>query len=119
MSIDVARALPYLSPAHSVDETAPVRAFGSTDGPISRVFSTTLLVTYVIEESGTRVLVRERDVDRNQREELHTRAIENLRALATRLKLRIEPSGATYIAKLDGVHDASLLLLDELWPPTT
>lgn len=119
MSIDLARALPYFSPAHSIDETAPLHAFGSTDAPISRVFSTTLMITYMIDEPGALVFVRERDIDKKAREALHARALENLRAHASQRKLRFEPKGATYVAKLDGDHDASLLLLDELWDPPT
>ncbi len=119
MPIDLARALPYLSPAHSLDETAPVHAFGSTDAPISRVFSNTLVITYMLDEPGAVVFVRERDIDGSKREALHARALENLRAHANRRKLRFEPKGATYHAKLDGLNDASLLLLDELWDPPT
>jgi len=119
MSIDLARALPYFSPVHSVDETAPIHAFGSSDAPISRVFSTTLMITYMIDEPGALVFVRERDIETGKREALHARAIDNLRAHANDRKLRFEPKGAAYVAKLDGEHDASLLLLDELWDPPT
>lgn len=119
MSIDLTRALPYFSPAQSAEETAPLHVFGSADAPIVRVFSTTLIITYMVDEPGALVFVRERDVERNMREDLHTRAVANLRAHAARRKLRFEPSGALYIAKLDGEHDASLLLLDELWDPGT
>ena len=119
MSIDLARALPYLSPVQSVDETAPVHAFGSSDAPISRVFSNTLVITYMIDEPGALVFVRQRDIEKDGPEALHARAVENLRAHANRRKLRFEPQGATFVAKLDGQHDASLLLLDELWDPPT
>ncbi len=119
MSIDLARALPYLSPVQSVDETAPVHAFGSSDAPISRLFSNTLVITYMIDEPGALVFVRQRDIDKDGREALHARALENLRAHANRRKLRFEPAGPTFVAKLDGQHDASLLLLDELWDPPT
>jgi hypothetical protein len=119
MSINLNRAMPYLSPATSADDTAPLYAYGSSDGPIVRTFSTTLIVTYMIDEPGALVFVRERDVDRSGRDALHARAVENLRAHAAKRKLRFEPKGTTYLAKLDGQHDASLLLLDELWDPPT
>ena len=119
MAIDLARALPCLSPAHALDETAPIRAFGSGSAPLSRTFSNTLVVTYMIDESGVQVFVRERDIDASRREELYRRAVENLRAHANRRKLRFEPQGTSFVAKLDGEHDASLLLLDELWDPPT
>ncbi|MBX3203817.1 MAG: hypothetical protein KF764_02050 [Labilithrix sp.] len=119
MPIDLASALPYLSPTASEDDTAPLYAVGSLDAPVTRVFSTTLIVTYMIDEPGARVFVRARDVDRNRRDELHARALDNLRAHAARRKLRFEPRGPTHVAKLDGEHDASLLLLDELWDPPT
>jgi hypothetical protein len=120
--VDLNLALPYLSPVQSAEDTAPLHAFGSLDGPIARSFSNTLIVTYMIDEpGGALVFVRERDIENNDRarEELHRRAIENLRAHAQRRKLRFETKGALQIAKLDGQHDASLLLLDELWDPPT
>ena len=119
MSIDLARALPHLSAAQSLDETAPIHAFGSGSAPVSRVFSNTLVITYTVDEPGAQVFVRERDIDKSQRSALHAHALENLRAHASRRKLRFEPQGATFVAKLDGLHDASLLLLDELWDPPT
>jgi hypothetical protein len=119
MTIDLSRALPYLSPVHSADETAPLRAFGSLDGPLSRTFSNTLNITYMIDEPGALVFVRQRDVDGKQPEELHARATANLRAYAAKRRLRFEASGATHTVRLDGQHDASLLLLDELWDPPT
>jgi hypothetical protein len=119
MSFDLKRALPYFSPAYSAEDTAPIRAFGSLDGPIVRAFSTSLNVNYMIDEPGALVFVRERDVDRSAREELHERALDNLRAHTARRRLRFEAKGAMHIAKLDGQHDASLLLLDELWDPPT
>jgi len=119
MSIDLARALPHLAAAQSLDETAPTHAFGSGGAPVSRAFSKTLVITYTVDEPGVQVFVRERDIDRSRCSELHARALENLRAHARRWKLRFEPQGATSVAKLDGLHDASLLLLDELWDPPT
>jgi hypothetical protein len=119
MPIDIARALPYLSAAHAIDETAPVHAYGSGSAPLSRTFSNTLVVTYMIDEPGAQVFVRERDIEGSRRDELHRRAVENLRAHANQRKLRFEPQGTSFVAKLDGEHDASLLLLDELWDPPT
>lgn len=118
-SVDLSRALPYFSPAQSAEDTAPLYAFGSKDGPIVRQFSTSLIITYMIDEPGALVFVRERDVDRTMRDDLHARALDNLRQHTQRRKLRFEPKGATHVAKLDGQHDASLLLLDELWDPPT
>jgi hypothetical protein len=118
-TIDLSLALPYLSPAQSTEDTAPLFAYGTKDGPIVRQFSTTLVITYMIEEPGALVFVRERDVERNKRDELHARAVENLRVHTQRRKLRFEATGAMHTAKLDGQHDASLLLLDELWDPPT
>ena len=118
-TIDLTRALPYLSPALSAEDTGPIHAYGTADGPIVRTFSSTLLITYRIEEPGALVFVRERDVERTMRDELHVRALDNLRVHVMRRKLRFEPRGAAHVAKLDGQHDASLLLLDELWDPPT
>ncbi|HVH47049.1 MAG TPA: hypothetical protein VM925_32120 [Labilithrix sp.] len=119
MSIDLARALPYFSPAHSADVTAPFRPFGSIDAPVARPFSATLVITYMIDEPGALLIVRQRDMERSQHGELHERAIRNLRNHATQRRVRAERSGATWSIRLDGQHDASLLLLDELWDPPT
>jgi len=123
-TVDLSRALPYFSPSQSAEDTAPLHAYGSLDGPIVRTFSNTLIITYMIDEApGALVFVRERDVERSplQRDELHRRAVENLRAYAARRKLRFDApnKGAVHVARLDGQHDASLLLLDELWDPPT
>jgi len=82
-----------------------------------RLFSPSMYITYVVDEPGALVFVRERDVPKkgDAREELHARAIANLRRHAERKTVRFEPRGATHRARLDGQHDASLLLLDELW----
>lgn len=119
MTIALARALPYLSPATSPDDTRPVRAYGSLDGPASRTFSATLNITYMIDEPGALVFVRQRDVERQPPEELHARATENLRRYASKRRIRFEAKGKIHIARLDGQHEASLLLLDELWDPPT
>jgi uncharacterized protein YtpQ (UPF0354 family) len=119
MSVAVARALPVLSPVSSVEDTAPHHAWSLADAPVVRSFSSTLVVTYMLDESGVFAYVRERDVEPSKRDALHVRALDNLRAHAARRKLRFEPRAATYLAKLDGQHDASLLLLDELWDPPT
>lgn len=115
MAIDLSTALPYLSPALSSEDTAPFHVYGSADAPIARPFSRTLIVNYVIDEPGALVFVRERDVRETLREDLHLCAIDNLRRRATRRPPRFETKGATSHAKWDGQHDASLLLLDELW----
>lgn len=120
LSVDLANAFPYLSPAHSPDDTAPVHAFGSADAPVTRYFSQRLLVSYVIDEPGALMFVRERDVRTDaDRDELHARALENLRRYTAKKRLRFEARGATHHARLDGQHDASLLLLDELWDAPT
>jgi hypothetical protein len=117
--LDLTRVLPYLSPVQSADETAPVHAFGTTDAPIARGLSEWIVVHYILDEPGAPIFVRQRDVDLARRDELHGRAVENLRAHVGRRKIRFEPRGATTRAKLDGQHDAALLLLDELWDPPT
>lgn len=120
LSVDLVNALPYLSPAASPDDTAPVHAFGSADALVMRYFSDRLTVSYVIDEPGALVFVRERDcLTQPERDELHARAIDNLRRYTARKRLRFEARGATHHARLDGQLDASLLLLDELWDPPT
>jgi hypothetical protein len=120
--IDLSHALPYLSPATSSEDTAPIHAWGSLDAPILRAFSRSLIVNYVIDdEPGALVYVRERDVTESGREDLHLCAIDNLRRRVAQKKVRFEPLGAAKEpsalrqAKLDGQMEASLLLLDELW----
>lgn len=110
-------ALPYLSPAQSPEDTAPVHAYGSADAPITRLFSPSLFVSYVIDEPGALVFVRERDVPAkgNAREELHARALANLRRHADRKSIKLEARGLVHRVRLDGQHDASLLLLDDVW----
>ena len=51
MALKLERALPYLSPAQSVDDTAPLFAYGA-DGPIVRPFSESLRITYMLDEPG-------------------------------------------------------------------
>jgi hypothetical protein len=119
MSIDLSRALPYLAPAQSVEETAPLYAYGSADAPVTRAFSDTLIVQYMIDEPGALVFVRARDVGSGGQDALHARALDNLRAYTTRRKLRFEARDEVHLARLDGQHEASLLLLDELWDAPT
>lgn len=115
------RALPCLSPAQSAEDTAPLYSYGAADAPVARAFSASLVIKYMLDEPGVPVFVRERDVERDQRQALHASALRNLQAHTATRRLRFEPQGAVYSAKLDGWLDASLLLLDELWdtPPRT
>jgi hypothetical protein len=119
MAFDLDKALPYLSPAYSAEDTAPLRAFGSNDAPITRKFSQSVNIQYMVDEPGAVVFIRERDIGGEGRDELHTRALANLRRYMKTRRLRFEPSGTITRAKLDGQHDANLLLLDELWDPPT
>src|SRR4051812_13578397 len=108
MPMNLDRALPYLAPTYSAEDTAPIRIAGSNDAPVSRVFSNTLVVHYMIDEPGVRVMIRERDVDVLGQCALHDRAVANLRAHTSRRKLRFDrgKSGAMLVVKLDGEHDA-------------
>lgn len=115
MAFDLSTALPYLAPASSAEDTAPVFAYGHEDAPVFRVFSKSLLVHYVLDEPGALVYVRERDVREALRDDLHQVAIDNLRRRVAERKVRFEPKGSTTDAKWDGQHDPALLLLDELW----
>jgi hypothetical protein len=119
MPIDLSRALPYLTPAQSVEETAPLHAFGSADAPVTRAFSNTLNVQYMIDEPGALVFIRARDIAGGTQDDLHARALENLRAHVAKKKVRFEAKGAVHVVRLDGQHEASLLLLDELWDAPT
>ena len=119
MTFDLARALPYFTSVYDTEVTGPIDVHGSKDGPLVRAFSPTLMVNYVVDEPGAHALVRERDVAPDLHEELHRRAVENLRAQVERRSLSFERSGALHLVRLDGQHDASLLLLDELWDPPT
>lgn len=119
MPFDLNRALPYFSPVYSADDTAPIMAQGTRDAPIVRAFSTTLNVQYMLDEPGAVVFVRERDVETESRDALHVRALDNLRRYVAGRRLRFEAKGSVTLARLDGQHDASLLLLDELWDPPT
>jgi hypothetical protein len=119
MSIDFSRVLPFLAPAFSPDDTAPLRVYGSRDGPVTRGLSSSLVVQYTLDDPGALVFIRERDVAEAAREMLHLQALENLRARVARRRLRFELRAAICFAKLDGEHEASLLLLDELWDPPT
>jgi hypothetical protein len=119
VSFDFSRALPFLAPAFSPDDTAPLRVYGSQDGPVTRELSPSLVVQYTLDDPGALVFIRERDVPEAARDTLHLRAIENLRGRLARRRLRFEPHGPICYAKLDGEHEASLLLLDELWDPPT
>lgn len=115
MAFDLSSALPYLAPASSAEDTAPLFAYGQADAPIFRVFSKSLLVHYVVDEPGALVYVRERDVREALRDDLHQVAVDNLRRRVAERKVRFEAKGGTSYAKWDGQHDTALLLLDELW----
>jgi hypothetical protein len=117
MAFDLSRALPYLMPTYSAEDTAPIHVWGSKDAPINRPFSGTLQVNYMVDEPGALVFIRERDVEKDKRDALHDQALANLRAHVQRRKVRFELKGPLHVAKLDSQHDASLLLLDELWDP--
>lgn len=113
--IDLSAALPYLAPSSSGEDTAPFHAYGTLDAPITRAFSKSVQVHYIVDEPGALVYIRERDVSAELRDDLHLCALDNLRRRAELRKPRFESRGATQRAKWCGTHDASLLLLDELW----
>jgi uncharacterized protein YtpQ (UPF0354 family) len=113
-TVDISLPLPYLEASSSIDETAPLFFVGSTDAPVVYPWMPSLLVTYVVDARGARVLVRERDIAGVTRDQLHATAMLNLRKRAGD-RLRIEAEGAIFKVVLDGRFEASTLLLDELW----
>jgi hypothetical protein len=119
MKFDFSRAMPCVEPVLSPDETAPIRVFSSDNAPVSRSFSRTLVVRYALDEPGARVFVRDRDLAGGASDTLHGHAVQNLRTHVERRKLRFERRGTLHVARLDGLYEASLLLLDELWDPPT
>ncbi len=112
---DAKRALPFLNPSSSADETAPVFTVGNNDAPVVRGWHPLLTLTYVVEEGGMMVLVRERDLQGMTFEDVHNVAMANLRERAT---IRTEPYGDATLVILDNRYEASLLLIDELWDET-
>ena len=113
--VDARRALPFLNPSSSADETAPVFTVGNADAPVVRGWHPLLTLTYVVEDNGVLVLVRERDLQGMTFEELHNVAMANLRAHAT---IRTESYGDATLVILDNKYEASLLLIDEIWDDT-
>lgn len=114
MAQAIESALPYLKASISPDETAPVFPVAQNDSPVVTAFTPVLSITYVLDEPGALVFVRERDLGRTTKSELHAMALENLRARA-KTKLHVERRGPVAAVLFDGRFEASTLLLDSLW----
>ena len=98
------------------DDLAPALKLSEEDSPILKRIGGGLLVAYLVDEGDSFAYVqgkhlRVTGIDKDQ---LHARAVENLRHL-TEGKVTIRQNGPTYALFFDGNFEASLILLDEMW----
>jgi len=107
------RAIAYLKPNLTNDESEATVSLKHEDSPVLRDLHNWLLVAYLVDE-GTRF-----DYLQNRHliaagideERLHKTAVGNLYSLAER-HLRIQPYGPVFSLFMDGNFEASVLLLD-------
>lgn len=98
------------------DDLAPALELGEEDSPILKRIGGGLLVAYLVDEgdSFTYVQGRHLRVAGIDKDQLHARAVENLRNLAEG-QVTIRQNGPTHALFFDGNFEASLILLDEMW----
>ena len=116
MSETWTRAIAYLKPNLTDDESKPAISLSYEDSPVLRDLHNGLLVAYLVDE-GTRfdylqnrhLIAAGIDEDR-----LHKTAIDNLYSLAER-HLWIQPYGPVFTLFMGGNFEASVLLLDTVW----
>jgi uncharacterized protein YtpQ (UPF0354 family) len=110
------RAIAYLKPNLTNDESEATVSLKHEDSPVLRDLHNGLLVAYLVDE-GTRfdylqnrhLIAAGIDEDR-----LHKTAVGNLYSLAER-HLRIQPYGPVFSLFMNGNFEASVLLLDTVW----
>jgi hypothetical protein len=110
------RAIAYLKPNLTNDESEATVSLNHEDSPVLRDLHNGLLVAYLVDE-GTRfdyIQNRHLIAAEIDEERLHKTAIGNLYSLAER-HLRIQPYGPVFTLFMDGNFEASVLLLDTVW----
>jgi len=93
----------------------PDVVLSAEDSPVERPFLADLVVFYGFDAESHYVIVARRDLARLgiSQEELHDRALQNLRAL--KLQVQAHQGDRIMMLTAGGDHEAVLLLLPEVW----
>jgi uncharacterized protein YtpQ (UPF0354 family) len=110
------KALPYIKA--NLRNVAPQKV-AFDDEPVIRNLNNGLLVTYLVDHGNYFEYVQNRDLKAEALTEgmLFQIGLQNLKGLVDR-KLSVQPYGHVFATFLDGNHESSLLLMDELWEKT-
>jgi uncharacterized protein YtpQ (UPF0354 family) len=89
------------------------------DSPIERRLIADLTILYAFDVGAHYEIASKKDLDRLgvTKDELHNRAIQNLRAL--KLEVRANQGGRVTMLTAGGNYEATLLLLPEIWDSVT
>jgi uncharacterized protein YtpQ (UPF0354 family) len=109
-------ALAYLKPAAPADAPGPVMEVSDEEAPVLRAYAAGLLIAYVVDVGSAFTYIQGRDLisARINADQLHVRAVENLR-LAAEGHVTLRQAGPVWALFFDGNFEASLILLDEMW----
>lgn len=109
------RAVAYLKVV-APDDNSEVVVLSHNDSPVLKHIGHGLLVAYLVDEDQYYSYVQQRDLEAAgiSENELHSSAVNNLRAIAEQ-KLQVKTYGRMYVALMDGNFEASLILLPDFW----
>ncbi|MCX6954053.1 MAG: DUF1444 family protein [Verrucomicrobia bacterium] len=91
--------------------------FNADDSPVERLLVADLLVFYAFDVGTHYELVANRDLGRLDvsPDELHERALANLRAMNLEVRAHQRPESRTLMLTAGGNYEATLILLPEFW----
>ena len=109
-------AVAYLKPGLPDDGTPAINLLDES-APILRSYSSSLLVSYLVDQGNSYQYVQSRHLTESgmTEEDLHAIGIRNLASLARERDLRVVPYNGIFAVLMGGDFEASLLLVDHLW----
>lgn len=109
------RAIAYVKAALPIDEP-PTVTLDLANSPVMKKVAPSLAATYVVDTSNSFTYIQHRhlSVAGVTAEELHSKAIYNLAAMA-QTQVKVQPYGNIYAVLMDGNFEASLILFDGFW----
>ena len=110
-------AIAYLKAVVPDNDLTPAIQMSQDDSVISQPFAPGLAVCYVVDTGNSYQYIQYRNFreDGTLPEDLHKRSILNLRLLADRRTIKVQPYQNIFAVLMGGDFEASLLLLNDLW----
>ncbi|RDS81351.1 DUF1444 family protein [Dyella psychrodurans] len=109
------RAIAYVKATLPIDD-APAMTLDLANSPVMKKVAPSLAAAYIVDTGNSFTYIQHRHLSAAgiTSEELHSKAIYNLAAMA-QTKVKVQPYGNIYAVLMGGNFEASLVLFDGFW----